>query len=60
MKVKVRDCTVELVFSIWDNEMKVEDVGHIITEAIEKAGLEIVEINHQGEWVNITARKNQG
>ena len=25
--------------------------------AIEKAGLEIVEINHQGEWVNITARK---
>ena len=38
MKVKVRDCTVELVFSIWDNEMKVEDVGHIITEAIEKAG----------------------
>ena len=21
-------------------------------------GLEVVEINHQGEWVNITARKN--
>ena len=29
-----------------------------VTEAIEAAGLEIVEINHQGEWVNITARKN--
>ena len=29
-----------------------------VKEAIEKAGLEIVEINHQGEWVNITARKN--
>lgn len=28
-----------------------------VKEAIEKAGLEIVEINHQGEWVNITARK---
>lgn len=29
-----------------------------VKEAIEAAGLEIVEINHQGEWVNITARKN--
>ena len=28
-----------------------------VKEAIEKAGLEIVEINHQGEWVNITAQK---
>lgn len=28
-----------------------------VKDAIEKAGLEIVEINHQGEWVNITARK---
>ena len=30
-----------------------------VKEAIVKAGLEIVEINHQGEWVNITARKKQ-
>ena len=29
-----------------------------VKEEIEKAGLEIVEINHQGEWVNITARNN--
>lgn len=29
-----------------------------VKEAIEKAGLEVVEINHMGEWVNITARKN--
>ena len=29
-----------------------------VKEAIEKAGMEIVQINHQGEWVNITARKN--
>lgn len=28
-----------------------------VKEAIEKAGLTIVEINHQGEWVNITAQK---
>ena len=29
-----------------------------VKKAIEDAGLEVVEINHQGEWVNITARKN--
>ena len=29
-----------------------------VKEAIENAGMEVVEINHQGEWVNITARKN--
>lgn len=29
-----------------------------VKDAIEAAGLEVVEINHQGEWVNITARKN--
>lgn len=29
-----------------------------VKSAIEAAGMEVVEINHQGEWVNITARKN--
>ncbi len=29
-----------------------------VKEAIEAAGLEVIDINHQGEWVNITARKN--
>lgn len=29
-----------------------------VKEAIEKAGLTVIEINHQGEWVNITAQKN--
>ena len=28
-----------------------------VKAAIEAAGLTVVEINHQGEWVNITARK---
>lgn len=28
-----------------------------VREAIEKTGLKILEINHQGEWVNITAQK---
>ena len=30
-----------------------------VKEAIEAAGLTVVEINHQGEWVNITARKSE-
>ena len=29
-----------------------------VKKAIEDSGLEVVEINHKGEWVNITARKN--
>ena len=29
-----------------------------VKEAIEAAGMEVVQINHQGEWVNITACKN--
>ena len=29
-----------------------------VVEAINKAGLEVIEVNHQGEWVNVTARKN--
>lgn len=29
-----------------------------VKEAIEAAGLEILEVNHQGEWVSITARRN--
>lgn len=28
-----------------------------VKEAIEKAGFQILEINHQGEWVNITAKR---
>lgn len=29
-----------------------------VVDAICAAGLEVVEVNHQGEWVNVTARKN--
>ena len=29
-----------------------------VKAAIEEAGLTVLEINHQGEWVNITAQKN--
>ena len=36
----------------------IDEKEAVVKEAIEKAGLEILEINYQGEWVNITARKN--
>lgn len=29
-----------------------------VVDAIRAVGLEVVEVNHQGEWVNVTARKN--
>lgn len=31
-----------------------------VKEALEQAGFEILEVNHQGEWVNVTARKIRG
>lgn len=36
----------------------IEDKGDVVVEAVKKAGLEVLEVNHQGEWVSVTARKN--
>ena len=30
----------------------------VVIKAVKKAGLEVLEVNHQGEWVSVTARKN--
>ena len=30
----------------------------VVTEAVEKAGLKVLEVTRQGEWVSVTARKN--
>ncbi|HJC11675.1 MAG TPA: 50S ribosomal protein L11 methyltransferase [Candidatus Blautia merdigallinarum] len=30
----------------------------VVVEAVEKAGLEVLEVTRQGEWVSVTARKN--
>ena len=35
----------------------IEDKEEVVVEAVKKAGLEVLEVNHQGEWVNITAQK---
>lgn len=36
----------------------IDDKETVVAEAVRAAGLEVLEINHQGEWVSVTARKN--
>lgn len=36
----------------------INDKEQVVAEAVKKAGLEILETTYQGEWVSITARKN--
>lgn len=35
----------------------IDDKEEAVKEAVEAAGMEILEIGHQGEWVSVTARK---
>ena len=62
-----------LVLTTFDDDETVETAiengadGYILKEmedekviqAVKAAGLEVLEVNHQGEWVSVTARKNQ-
>ena len=36
----------------------IEDKENVVVEAVKVAGLEVLEVNHQGEWVSVVARKN--
>ena len=36
----------------------IEDKETVVTEAVKAAGLDVLEVNHQGEWVSVVARKN--
>ncbi len=36
----------------------IEDKEDVVVEAVKEVGLEVLEVNHQGEWVSVTARKN--
>ena len=36
----------------------IEEKEETVVEALKAAGLEVLEVNHQGEWVSVTARKN--
>lgn len=35
----------------------IDDKEQVVVESVRDAGMEILEVNHQGEWVNVTARK---
>ena len=37
----------------------IEDKEETVVQAVMEAGREVLEVNHQGEWVSVTARKNQ-
>ena len=36
----------------------IEDKENVVVEAVKAVGLEVLEVNHQGEWVSVVARKN--
>lgn len=44
--MNVKHVEVKLVFSIWNNELEINDVPKVITEAVERAGysLENIEV----------------
>lgn len=35
----------------------IDDKEEVVVNAVKAAGMELLEVNHQGEWVNVTARK---
>lgn len=36
----------------------IEEKENVVVEAVKAAGLEVLEVNRQGEWVSVVARKN--
>lgn len=36
----------------------IDDKEQTVVEAVKAAGLEVLEVNHQGEWVSVVAKKN--
>lgn len=36
----------------------IEEKETVVTDAVKAAGLEVLEVTHQGEWCSVTARKN--
>ena len=36
----------------------IDDKEETVVNAVKEAGLEVLEVNYQGEWVSVVARKN--
>ena len=49
---QMKPCAVYITSGI------IEDKENVVVEAVKAAGLEVLEVNHQGEWVSVVARKN--
>ena len=43
---------------IYITSVIIDDKEAVVVEAVKAAGLEVLEVTHQGEWVSVTARKN--
>ena len=37
----------------------IDNKEQTVVDAVKAAGLEVLEVTYQGEWVSVTARKNQ-
>lgn len=37
----------------------IDDKEQMVVDAVKKAGLEVLDVTYQGEWVSVTARKNE-
>ena len=37
----------------------IDDKEEVVVEAVKAAGLTVLEVNHQGEWVSVVAKKEE-
>ena len=37
----------------------IDDKEQVVCDAVTQAGLEVIDVTYQGEWVNVTARKQR-
>ena len=51
-------CQFCYIAAIFMSKSITNDKEETVVEAVKKAGFEVLEVNHQGEWVSVTARKN--
>ena len=50
-EICIRDC-------IYITSGIIDDKEQVVVDAVKAAGLEVLEVNRQGEWVSVVARKN--
>ena len=71
MKVTLKDgsvkeyaeskAVIDIAYDISEGLARAACAGEVdgeVVEAVKAAGLEVLEVNRQGEWVSVVARKN--